>query len=234
MGLFDYIHCEYPLPSCPQALIDRWGKTVGDIAFQTKDTPNQGMASYTITADGCLLVNCKEYEWVDTPENKEDDATPLQAFWNLGYNKVVREWTEQCLHFNGVVHFYDSYPHADKKTGDDYQQDMFADGWVEYKSLFQNGQLIQISQSEHTLPVKYTQQEIEDRRTAREAAMAENRARCHEMRHKNPNAEQRLIDNIEAVLIEDQPVFGIEDLAIKLSKTQTLINEYRKKYDHWY
>ena len=234
MGMFDYIHCEYLLPSCPQALIDRWGKSVGDIAFQTKDTPNQSMASYTITADGYLLDNRKEYEWINTPENVKEDATPIEALFNRGYNKVVREWAEQCLHFNGAVHFYDSYPHADKKTGDDYQQDMFADGWVEYKSLFQNGQLIQISQSEHTLPVKYTQQEIEDRRTAREAAMAENRARCHEMRHKNPNPEQRLIDNIEAVLIEDQPIFGIEDLAIKLSKTQNLINEYRKKYDRWY
>ena len=234
MGMFDYIHCEYELPSCPQALIDRWGKSVGDIAFQTKDTPNQGMNSYTITAEGYLLANCKEYQWIDTPENVKEDATPLEALFNRGYNKVVREWTEQCLNFNGEVHFYDSYPHADKKTSDDYQRGEFADGWVEYKSLFQNGQLIQISQSEHTLPIKYTQQQIDERQAEWNAAAEERRAQNHANRHKNPNPEQRLIDSIEAILIEDQPVFGIEDLAIKMSKTQTLINEYRKKYDYWY
>lgn len=48
MGLFDYIHSEYPLPSCPQALIDRWGKSVGDIEFQTKDTPDQCMTTILI------------------------------------------------------------------------------------------------------------------------------------------------------------------------------------------
>jgi hypothetical protein len=234
MGLFDYIQCEYELPSCPQALIDRWGKTVGDIVFQTKATPNQWMTSYTITADGYLLANCKEYEWVDTPENVKEDATAIEALFNRGYSKVVREWTKQCLHFNDAIHFYGSYPHADKKTGDDYQQDEFVDGWVEYKSLFQNGKCIEISQTEHTLPVKYTQQEIDDRRAAKNAAAAENRAHNHESRHKNPNPEQRLIDSIEAVLIENQPVFGIEDIAIKLSKIQNLINEYRKKYDHCY
>jgi len=236
MGLFDYIHCEYPLPSCPQALIDRWGKTAGDIAFQTKDTPDQGMTSYTITADGNLLVNLKEYEWVNTHtlEKVKEDATPIEAFFNIGYNKVVREWTEQCHHFNGAVVFYDSYPHADKKIGDDYHQDEFADGWVEYEALFQNGQCIQMSQSEHTLPVKYTQQQIDERCAAREAAWAETREHNHQRRHTNPTPEQRVIDDIDAVMFDDQPVFGIEDLAIKLSRIQTLINEYRKKCDFWY
>jgi hypothetical protein len=234
MGMFDYIHCEYELPSCPQALIDRWGASSKDIAFQTKDTPAQRMSSYTITADGYLLANCKEYQWIDTPENVKEDATAMEAFFNRGYSKVTREWTEQCLHFNGAVEFYDSYPHADKKTGDDYQHGEFADGWVEYKALFQNGKCIQISQGEHTLPIKYTQQQIDERQAEWAAAAEERRAQNHASRHKNPNPEQRLIDNIEAILIEDQPTFGIEDLAIKLSKTQTLINEYRKKYDHWY
>lgn len=234
MGLFDYIHCEYPLPSCPQALINRWGKTVGDIAFQTKDTSDQGMTSYIITADGHLFVNCKQYEWVDTPEKVNKDATELQAWFDRGYNKVVREWQEQCHHFNGSIYFYDSYPHADKTTGDDYQQDEYADGWVEYEALFQNGQLIQIHQREHTLPIKYTKQEIIDRRITRAEAVRENRQRQHTYRHEHPTAEQRLIDSIDAAIIEDQPMFGIEDLAIKLSKIQKLINEYREKYDWWY
>jgi len=226
MGLFDYIHCEYPLPSCPQALIDRWGKTTGDIAFQTKDTPDQGMTSYTITADGNLLVNLKEYEWVDTPEKVKEDATPLEAFFNRGYNKVVREWTEQCHHFNGAVVFYDSYPHADKKIGDDYHQDEFADGWVEYEALFQNGQCIQMSQSEHTLPVKYTQQEIDERCAAREAAWAETREHNHQRRHTNPTPEQRVIDDIESLIPQEQ--YGA------FAQIQNIINEYREKCDKWY
>jgi hypothetical protein len=234
MGMFDYIHCEYELPSCPQALINRWGQSAKDIVFQTKNTPDQRMASYTITADGYLLANRKEYEWIDTPENVKEDATPVQALFNRGYNKVVREWTEQCLYFNGAVEFYDSYPHADKEAGDDYQQDMFAAGWVEYKALFQNGKLIQISQSEHTLPIKYTQQEIDERQALWEAAAEERRVRDHESRHKKPNPSQCLIDRIDALIIEEPPVFGIEDLTIKLSQIQQLINEYREKYDLHY
>jgi len=229
MGLFDYIHCEYELPSCPQALIDRWGKTVGDIAFQTKDTPNQAMTSYTITADGYLLANCKEYQWIDTPENVKEDATPLEALFNRGYSKVTREWTEQCHHFNGAVEFYDSYAHADKKTSDDYQHGKFADGWVEYKALFQNGKCIQISQGEHTLPIKYTQQQIDDRQAERDAAAEERRAQYHASRHKNPNPEQRIIDSIELLIPAPSP-----QRCGAYNQIQDLINEYRKKYDRWY
>jgi hypothetical protein len=226
MGMFDNIHCEYPLPMCPQALIDRWGKSIGDIAFQTKDTPNQRMSSYTITADGYLRANRKEYEWIDTPEKVDKTAPPLQAWFDRGYNKVVREWTELCIHFNGAVHFYDSYPHADKKSGDDYQQDMFADGWVEYKTLFQNGKLIQISQSEHTLPVKYSQQEIDDRKTAREVAVIENKKWEQSYRHDHPTPEQKVIDAIDA-LIPHWPYLLPEQI-------QNLINEYRTKHDRYY
>jgi len=234
MGMFDYIHCKYPLQSCPQALIDRWGKSVGDIAFQTKDTPDQGMTSYVISEDGELFVECKEYEWIDTPEKAEEGETPMQAWANRGYNKVTREWQVRCDHFNGSIIFYEGYAHADKKTGDDYEQDKYADGWVEYEALFQNGQLIQIEQSEHTLPIKYSEQEIVDRRLARAEARREQGERNHTYRHEHPNAEQRLIDNINEIIVSDQPVFGIEDLAIKLSQIQTLIKQYREKYDWWY
>jgi hypothetical protein len=226
MGMFDYIHCEYPLPSCPQALIDRWGKSVRDIAFQTKDTPDQVMTAYTITADGYLLVNRTQYEWIDTPEKVDKSAGELQAWFNRGYNKVVREWTEQCLGFNGAIEFYESYAHADKKPGDDYQRDSYADGWVEYKSLFQNGQLLQISQSKHTRPVKYTQLETADRQLARAMAIRENHAKQHKSRHENPNPEQRLIDTIKTLLPQDK--------CEALQQIDNLINEYRTKHDRWY
>jgi hypothetical protein len=226
MGLFDYIHCKYPLPSCPQALIDRWGKTVGDIAFQTKDTPDQGMTPYVITADGYLLANRKEYEWIDTPEKVDKTAAPLQAWFDRGYNKVTREWQEQCHHFNGSISFYDSYPHADKTIVDDYQQGEFAEGWVEYEALFQNGQIIQIHQREHTLPLKYSEQEIEDRRLSREAAVIENRKRQHAYRHEHPTPEQRVIDSIESLIpAEWDGAFA---------QIQDVINKYREKYDRWY
>ena len=46
MGMFDYLHCKMPLPpteiSPPSAV------------FQTKDTPDQEMTTYTISANGRL------------------------------------------------------------------------------------------------------------------------------------------------------------------------------------
>lgn len=46
MGLFDYIVCEYPLP-------DGWVPPDGTV-FQTKDTDDQYMTSFTFGADGVL------------------------------------------------------------------------------------------------------------------------------------------------------------------------------------
>lgn len=234
MGMFDYIHCEYPLPSCPQALIDRWGKSAKDIAFQTKDTPEQMMMSYVITKDGELFGNHKEYEWVAPTDEPDENATPWQKTFGLGHNKVVREWQVRCDNFSGSIRFYDSYSHADKKTCEDYEHDKYSDGWVEYEALFQNGQLIQIDQREHTLPIEYTEQEIIDRRLTLAESRRVQSERNHTYRHEHPTAEQRVIDNIDTITKSNDAIFDSEGLAVKLAQIQNLINEYRDKYDWWY
>ena len=49
MGMFDYIHCSAPLPGTPPAFVK-----AGHL-FQTKDTPEQYLVTYEITAAGRLF-----------------------------------------------------------------------------------------------------------------------------------------------------------------------------------
>jgi len=46
MGMFDYVRCRYPLPA-PE---------VQEKIFQTKDTPEPGMVTWVIGADGSLAL----------------------------------------------------------------------------------------------------------------------------------------------------------------------------------
>lgn len=48
MGMFDYLICEAPLPETPEP------PPAGP--FQTKDTPDQSLRDYVITADGSLIA----------------------------------------------------------------------------------------------------------------------------------------------------------------------------------
>jgi hypothetical protein len=86
MGLFDYLRCLAPLPD----------GSSGDHEFQTKDTPEQMLASYTITADGLLVHNFVEYRWVD-------DARSLIGGYlrpDMGTRRDV------TIPFHGDIRFY--------------------------------------------------------------------------------------------------------------------------------
>lgn len=52
MGMFDYLHCEYPLP------VDG----ANGLVYQTKDTPSQFIDHYKIKADGTLWHEDYEIE----------------------------------------------------------------------------------------------------------------------------------------------------------------------------
>lgn len=87
MGMFDYIHCKFPLPKInvnpPSAL------------FQTKDTPSQTLSTYTITKGGKLVFEGA------TVSNFSGDID----FYNLvgTYNKVEGWWEYRAHFINGSL-----------------------------------------------------------------------------------------------------------------------------------
>lgn len=83
MGMFDCIRCEYPLPVAGAQ----------DYEYQTKDTPNQHMDTYTITADGRLLV--EEYDEPKKPRT-EVILTGEVRFYDYGKD---RRWLEFSAYF---------------------------------------------------------------------------------------------------------------------------------------
>lgn len=85
MGMFDYVHCEYPLPD---------GHNEAE-EYQSKDTPAQGLERYQITADGRLLGRFVERQWVDSDG-------PFGGF--LREVPGTEEWRE--VSFHGDIRFY--------------------------------------------------------------------------------------------------------------------------------
>ena len=81
MGMFDYLHCAYPLPVQGRSL-DGW---------QTKDTPAQFCDEYEIREDGSLWHHA--YDLGDAPEG------------SFGLNQTNQRW-EPCPH-TGPIRFYD-------------------------------------------------------------------------------------------------------------------------------
>jgi hypothetical protein len=91
MGMFDHIHCEYPLPSNEK--LDKLGLKLQDIDYQTKDLHNC-LEVYTITKDGKLFYKQVEREWVD------DDNAFLK-----GYLQEISSKDVQVMH-HGEILFY--------------------------------------------------------------------------------------------------------------------------------
>lgn len=127
MGMFDYIQCEYPLPdNPPQWVIDAALK--GE--FQTKDTPEPSLETYTITADGRLIHHSMRYESV--PENE-------RPYWN------TPEWDKPFGQIAGSIR---SVPDGDIELNDFHADLHFGayDGSqeprsYEYVARFTNGRL---------------------------------------------------------------------------------------------
>jgi hypothetical protein len=129
MGMFDYIECKIPLLDAPSEFITK------NTLFQTKDTPEQGMETYTITKEGRLIHHAVKYE--DVPENE-------RPYWG------TPEWDNfPPLRFCGCIRSVpigdiDTNFHGDLRFGESFRNP-YSDGpmylnydWV---ARFTNGQL---------------------------------------------------------------------------------------------
>lgn len=119
MGMFDYVICEAELPG---------GKpTIEGGCFQSKDTPDQCMTVYTITADGRLTWRSYTIEEVPIEERAYPDATDWKA--NIGRLRRVEGQVEDVL-FHGNICFYGTGPDG---------------AWNEYMAQFTKGRLAGIT-----------------------------------------------------------------------------------------
>lgn len=114
MGMFDYLKCEYPI-SAPDTVRE----------WQTKDTPEQYLATYKIDAAGELWFHKVDREYVDNGKKGLEGL--------LGCMKVIgEEWIKQP-DFRGEIRFYGN----ERIDGRDEHQK-----WWEYSALFDDGKLI--------------------------------------------------------------------------------------------
>ena len=116
MGMFDYINCEAPLPETEVA--------PPSLDFQSKDTPDQGMTVYTITADGRLMWRPYEIEEVPREERPYPDDEGFKGLFG-SIRRIEKE--SEAVDFHGDIYFYTSN-HPDV-------------GWWEYRARFTNGKL---------------------------------------------------------------------------------------------
>lgn len=98
MGMFDYLKVEMPFPDMPEGLPK-------GILFQTKDTPDQYMTTYTIKPDGRLTWRPYHYERVEKWERQYPDA-PDDDFRSLIGSVRRVEAQEEDVLFDGDLAFY--------------------------------------------------------------------------------------------------------------------------------
>ena len=115
--MFDNLRCEYPLPDGFE----------GDASYQTKDTPDQCLNDYTITADGTLVQQLYRSEPV--PEDEKPDAEVGSLREILGRSRRVADGTTEALDFHGAIEFYSCGPDSAER---------------EYVALFDHGKLLKI------------------------------------------------------------------------------------------
>lgn len=127
MGMYDYVRCEMPLPQT-----DVMPKVV---LFQTKDTPDQYLTVYTITADGRLSWRPYEMEVVPKDERPYPDAPDGDIRGLMGIMRRV-EREPEFLDYHGDLFFYH-----------------YHDGtWWEYKARFTEGVCAEIVLEDFTCP----------------------------------------------------------------------------------
>jgi hypothetical protein len=126
MGMFDYLKCEHPLPD---------GYT-GPADWQTKDTDDQYLSLYTITADGRLVSDDWHMEEVPLAERPYPDAEPgsFQSICGIARRVVDRANVERPFH--GDLFFYSA-------TDGDFN-DAAGYTWREYRARFTEGKLLRI------------------------------------------------------------------------------------------
>ena len=120
MGMFDYIKCEMTLPETPVPPPCN--------LFQTKDTPDQYMTVYTITADGYLEWHPYQMEAVPKEERPYPNDDGFLGM--MGSMRRVEEASER-IEYHGDIYFYEGN-HPDV-------------GWWEYRARFTEGRVSAIT-----------------------------------------------------------------------------------------
>jgi hypothetical protein len=230
MGMFDYIKCEYLLPELPQKVIDCW-EGAENVAFQTKDTPEQGMVLYKIDATGQLWQQHKTTRWVEpVDENSESIMS------RLGHLETLSTWWEKEA-FTGGIDFYESYHHDEYPKGEPLGSEewkRFVDGWIEYTAVFLRGQLVgDVEVSRNEASKKLTDDEYEAQLKQWAESRKEWDDRFKLRRKEHPTPEQKLIDGIYnyvkpfSITISGQRDPLIEEIIGR-------IDLYRETHDRYY
>lgn len=127
MGMFDYVRCEMPLDGNPPDRLNG--------AWQTKDTPDQYMTTYTIRSDGSLWWKPYETDFVPNEEFPEGDFRRLR-----GALKRYEKEPERLTDFHGDIFFYGG------DWSNELQQHLC---WWEYRARFTDGVCSSIKLVEH-------------------------------------------------------------------------------------
>jgi hypothetical protein len=118
--MFDYLRCNMPLPGPrpPEGTL-----------FQTKDTDEQYMETYTITEDGRLIHSARDYKWEPNPE-----LAHLDGLLALRGALKTHNHREVEIPYHGDIEFH----HYDAKQG-----------WWSYIARFTEGRCVRITLCEH-------------------------------------------------------------------------------------
>lgn len=193
MGMFDYIKCEYLLPELPQKVIDSW-EGAENVAFQTKDTPEQGMVFYKIDDAGQLWQQHKTTQWVEPVDPNGESIMD-----RVGHLETLSTWWEKEA-LTGSIDFYESYHHDEYPKGEPLGSDKwkrFTDGWIEYTAVFLRGQLVDnIEVSRNEFARKLTDAEYETQIEEWAKSRKEWDDNFKKRRKDHPTSEQKLIDGI--------------------------------------
>lgn len=127
--MFDYIKCEFPLPD------DEASPPPAGTIFQTKDTPEQGLVTYTIEKDGTFSV--VEFDYETVPEEERPYHGRGGIFDLIGSLRTTNERRVVLDDYHGDVEFYTSV-----KTDAGYEY------WT-YVARFTDGKCVKIKLIEH-------------------------------------------------------------------------------------
>lgn len=210
MGMFDYLICEMPLPDYPFDQV---------YTFQTKCTPCQCMTTYKITEDGSIWVKRIKQEWVEADNFSGGYFKETDAQWVL------------CEHYNGIITFYDYYPHQDYSVE---KSDEFDIGCIEYEATVVDSKVVGLVCTKNNPPVHLSPEEVNNRRQKCEEARRANRRKMMQYRKDHPSPIQQFVDDIDAIIQNKPAVYDQSDLAIILNKIETRVSEWRKANDPWH
>lgn len=221
MGMFNSITIDesIALPDLPPEISRK------NLVFQTKDLDENLMLNFRVNAEKNLEIFKQKGEWFDNPEIK---------FFGQEF-RVDAEWWE-FYEFTGVINIYESYDHPDYQyvSHDSPESYRFECGWIEWNVKFVDGVMVNILSTKGKLPIKRTDDELQNYRNECERSRKEFDDKFKKNRLEHPTPEQKLIDKIDEITQRNYVIPEIEDYYTLLREIQNNINEYRNKHDKWY